>query len=72
MASKSYNSAHSVATDNLPFSDLPHYIGQCVKVKYAGETKEGEISRILDEAIIKYRVKGCGSKKYTSDMMEVI
>ena len=56
----------------IPFNDKLPYIGQRVKVLYAGEYKEGEITRILDEAIIKYRVKGCGSKKYKEEDMEEI
>lgn len=55
-----------------PFSDLVPYIGMQVKVKYAGEYKLGAITKILDEKVIKYRVRGCGSAKYTREQMEVV
>ena len=60
----------SNAYDEL-FSEATHYIGQWVKVEYGQQVKIGQITRILDEKPIKYRVAKCGSKKYLpSDFME--
>ena len=56
----------------LPFAEIPHYINQHVKVKYANEWKDTYITKILNEKPIKYRCYLCGSKKYKSSDMEVV
>ena len=56
----------------LPFDHVVPYIGQRVRVLYADKFIVGEITTVLNERIIKYRVKGAGSRKYKISEMEMI